>query len=206
MLGRVAGNRESGRIEMEYSGTWKEIWTQKGAMEGTKDDIRVYDGWEKSTADMEETAVKITKLLDIKPTDRVLEVGCGAGGLAQYMRCDYIGIDFSETLVKRCMEFYQKSAVLSEANDIPFKDLYFDKCFSWGVFLYFPNWEYTKQVIREMKRVTKQGIFIGELPEESHDNKHQLYQEGQFAEEGFITERGWSEPYCDIRFNAYLLS
>ena len=33
---------------MEYSGTWKEIWTQKGAMEGTKEDIRVFDGWEKS--------------------------------------------------------------------------------------------------------------------------------------------------------------
>lgn len=30
---------------MEYSGTWKEIWTQKGAMEGTKEDIRVFDGW-----------------------------------------------------------------------------------------------------------------------------------------------------------------
>ena len=62
-----------GGIIMEYSGTWKEIWTQKGAMEGTKEDIRIYDGWEKSTADMEETAAKIIKLLDIKSTDRVLE-------------------------------------------------------------------------------------------------------------------------------------
>ena len=72
---------------MEYSGTWKEIWTQKGAMEGTKEDIRVFDGWEKSTADMKETADRIMEILDIKPTDRVLEVGCGAGGLAQYMDC-----------------------------------------------------------------------------------------------------------------------
>ncbi len=191
---------------MEYSGTWKEIWTQKGAMEGTKEDIRIYDGWEKSTADMDETATKIAKVLDIKPMDKVLEVGCGAGGLAQYMKCKYIGIDFSETLVKRCMEFYQKSAVLSEANDIPFKDQYFDKCFCWGVFLYFPDWEYTKQVIYEMKRVTKQGIFIGELPIKSHDNKHQLYREEQFHNFGFKTERGWSEPYCDDRFNAIMLN
>ena len=139
---------------MEYSGTWKEIWTQKGAMEGTKEDIRVFDGWEKSTADMKETADRIMEILDIKPTDRVLEVGCGAGGLAQYMDCEYIGIDFSKTLVNRCMEFYQKSAVYSEANDIPFKDKYFDKCFSWGVFLYFPSREYVDQVISEMKRVT----------------------------------------------------
>lgn len=187
---------------MEFSGTWKEIWTQKGAMPGTKEDIRIYDGWEKSTADMKETAEKITRLLDIKTTDRVLEVGCGAGGVAQYLDCEYIGIDFSATLVKRCMEFFQKPAILSEANDIPFKDFYFDKCFSWGVFLYFPDWEYTRQVISEMKRVTKNGIFIGELPKESHDCKHQLYWEKQFINLGFETERGWSEPYCDVRFNA----
>ena len=191
---------------MEYQGTWKEIWTQKGAMEGTRDDIRVYDGWEKSTADMRETAQRIINLLEIKPTDKVLEVGCGAGGLAQYMNCEYIGIDFSSTLVKRCMEFYQKTAVYSEANEIPFKDKYFDKCFSWGVFLYFSEWNYTEEVIREMKRVTKPGIFIGELPKTSHDPKHQLYHEKQFADVGFLTERGWSEPYCNIRFNAYLLN
>lgn len=189
---------------MEYSGTWKEIWTQKGAMEGTKDDIRIYDGWEKSTANMQETAQRIIKYLDIKATDRVLEVGCGAGGLARFMDCEYIGIDYSTTLVKRCMEFYQKTAVYSEANDIPFRDQYFDKCFSWGVFLYFPTWDYTKMVISEIKRVTKGGIFIGELPKESHDSKHQLYMENQFQEAGFMTESGWSEPYCDIRFNAYI--
>lgn len=96
-----------------------------------------FDGWEKSTADMEETASRIKKELDIQPTDRVLEVGCGAGGLAQYMDCEYVGIDFSKTLVSRCMEFFQKSAIYSEANDIPFKDKYFDKCFSWGVFYIF---------------------------------------------------------------------
>ena len=57
-----------------------------------------------------------------------------------------------------------------------------------------------------MKRVTKGGIFIGELPKESHDSKHQLYKEKQFHEAGFKTEKGWSEPYCDIRFNAYIIS
>ena len=187
---------------MEYSGNWKEIWTQKGAMEGTRDDIRVFDGWEKSTADMKETADRIRNALNIKPEDKVLEIGCGAGGLAQYMDCEYVGIDFSKTLVSRCMEFYQKSAIYSEANDLPFKDQYFDKCFSWGVFLYFQDWHYTKQVIEEMTRVTKSGIFIGELPKESHDTKHQLYQEEQFEKMGFVTETGWSEPYCKLRFNA----
>lgn len=189
---------------MEYHGTWKEIWTKKGAMEGTKEDIRIYDGWEKSTADMKETADKIKTELGIKSTDRVLEVGCGAGGLAQYMDCEYIGIDFSKTLVSRCMEFFQKSAIYSEANDLPFKDNYFDKCFSWGVFLYFPTKEYVREAISEMLRVTGGGVFIGELPKASHDEKHMLYTEEEFLNLGFDVTRGWSDPYRDIRFNACL--
>ncbi len=142
---------------MEYHGTWKEIWTQKGAMEGTREDIRVYDGWEKSTAQMPDIARRIKEILDINPDDRVLEIGCGAGGLAQYMDCNYIGIDFSPTLVRRCMEFYQKSAILTDADDIPFKDGCFDKVFSWGVFLYFPDKPYFLRVMAEISRVCHGG-------------------------------------------------
>ena len=37
---------------MEYSGTWREIWTQKGQMEGGIEDLYIYDGWEKSKGDI----------------------------------------------------------------------------------------------------------------------------------------------------------
>ncbi len=188
---------------MEYTGTWKEIWTKKGAMEGTREDIRIYDGWEKSSADMKTIADRICLELDIKDTDKVLEIGCGAGGLAQYMTCEYIGIDYSKTLVQRCMEFFQKSAVYSEADNLPFKDNYFDKCFSWGVFLYFPDKEYVSRVISEMKRVTKHGLFIGELPQGvSHDSRHMIYTRKEMTEYGFTVTDGWAKPYTDIRFNA----
>ena len=43
---------------MEYHGTWKEIWEQKGKMEGTIADLYIYDGWEKSKANVEITAKK----------------------------------------------------------------------------------------------------------------------------------------------------
>ena len=107
---------------MEYSGTWKEIWTQKGLMRGTKDDIRIYDGWEKSTTDMRHIAGRIKECLGITKDTKVLEAGCGAGGLTQYMDADYVGIDFSRPLTERCMEFFYKPAICCEANDLPFKD------------------------------------------------------------------------------------
>lgn len=187
---------------MEYSGTWLEIWTQKGEMEGSVEDIRVYDGWEHSNADIRKTAERITAELDIRHEDKVLEVGCGAGALAQYMDCQYIGIDFSPTLVKKHIEFFQNSVLVAPANDLPFKDGYFDKVFCWGVFLYFDSKEYARQAIEEMKRVCKGGIFIGELPMRSHRQNHQLFTKDDFdAWKGWKISRGWSPPYEDDRFN-----
>lgn len=183
---------------MEYSGTWKEIWTQKGEMEGTIDDLYVYDGWEKSKADIQTTADRISQELNIRPEDKVLEVGCGAGALAQYMNCQYYGIDYSQPLIKKHMEFFGNSVLYAEANDIPFKDKYFDKCFCWGVFLYFDSHKYAQEVIREMKRVTKEGILIGELPIVSHDDKHLLYQKEMFTE--WMIQDAWTESYKNKRF------
>ena len=193
---------------VEYSGTWEEIWTQKGEMPGTKADIIEYDGWEKSSTSMEETANRISDFLSIKPDDRVLEIGCGAGGLGQYLNCNYIGIDFSKPLTKRCMEFFQLSAIHAEANDLPFKDAYFNKCFCWGVFLYFPSREYGNEVIAEIARVTKKSdqksIFIGDIPVTSHNERHMTYSRKQFEDRGFSTIPGWADPYRDNRFNAWM--
>lgn len=185
---------------MEYHGTWKEIWEQKGKMEGTIADLYIYDGWEKSKANVEITAKKIITELDIQPEDKVLEVGCGAGALAQYMECQYVGIDYSRSLVKRHLEFFRHSVLQAEANDLPFKDNYFDKCFSWGVFLYFESDEYVQKTIHEMIRVTKQGILVGELPEISHDEKHHLYRKEMFH--NWNIQDAWTEQYKGKRFIA----
>lgn len=191
---------------IEFKGSWKDIWTQKGRMSGTADDIDIYDGWEKSSTGMIEVSKRIIDILDIHPEDKVLEVGCGAGGLGRFMKCDYVGIDYSKPLTERCMEFYRLPAINAEANNLPFKDGYFDKCFSWGVFLYFPSIEYAGQVIDEMIRVTKEGkkcIFIGDIPEKSHNENHQVYEKSFFTRYDFTTELGWAEPYCNERFNAW---
>lgn len=185
---------------MEYSGTWKEIWEQKGNMEGTIDDLYVYNGWEKSKADIQTIANRISSELNICPGDRVLEVGCGAGALAQYMNCEYIGIDFSLPLVKKHIEFFGNSVICAEADDIPFKDSYFDKCFCWGVFLYFESLDYAHRVIEEITRVTKTGILIGELPVISHDNKHLLFRQDMFKD--WEIQDAWTEQYKGKRFIA----
>ena len=185
---------------MEYSGTWREIWTQKGQMEGGIEDLYIYDGWEKSKGDIKATAERITEALQIKPSDRVLEVGCGAGALAQYMNCAYVGIEYSCTLLQKHVEFFGNDVLYAEANDLPFRDKWFDKAFSWGVFLYFDSLEYARQAVRELERVTRSGILIGELPMESHDEKHLLYPKALF--EGWNLEDAWTQQYKGKRFIA----
>lgn len=127
-------------------------------------------------------------------------------GVLHYFNCDTVGVDFSKPLTKKCMEFFHIPAIYSEANNLPFRDDYFDICFSWGVFLYFPSLNYAAEVINEMKRVIspKGVIFIGDIPMESHSDRHMTYTKEWFEEKGFITMRGWAEPYCDVRFNAIL--
>ncbi len=89
----------------ESKETWKQIWTRKGRADSSVTDLLAYDGYEATKVDMEEVASQIIKRLDIHKNDRVLEVGCGAGALAQYLDCDYVGIDYSPTLVQSTSSF-----------------------------------------------------------------------------------------------------
>ncbi len=183
---------------MEDMSYWKEVWERKGR--GNTNNLEELDGYEDTTADVKEIAQNIIKELDIKETDTVLEVACGAGGLAQYIKCaKYVGIDYSTTLVKRHIELLHNSVLHGEANDLIFKDKTFDKVFCFGAFHYFPNHEYATKAISEMKRIAKKAIFIGDLPITSHRDTHLLYKKEDFKD-WKITD-GYYNP---CRFNVSL--
>ncbi len=183
---------------MEDMSYWKEVWERKG--NGNTTCLEELDGYEDTTADVKEIAKQIVKELDIKETDRILEVACGAGGLAQYIKCgEYIGVDYSSSLVKRHIELLNNSVLHGEANNLIFKDKTFDKVFCFGAFHYFPNQEYANQAISELKRVAKEAIFIGDLPLTSHRKEHLLYSKSDFKD-WKITD-GYYNP---CRFNVSL--
>lgn len=180
--------------------SWKQIWTRKGKAEGTITDLLAYDGYEATHVDMEEVARQIVKRLDIRKEDKVLEVGCGAGALAQYLDCDYVGIDYSHTLVEKHIEILHNSVLTGEAADLPFKDKYFDKVICYGVYLYFDNKEYAQAATKELLRVAKKGVLIGEIPMRSHRKEHLLFNKEEF--EGWEISDGFYDPYRKDRFNA----
>lgn len=178
---------------------WKEIWERKGTEDTT--DLRVLDGSERHPQGLD---IKITKKLverlGIKKSDRVLEVGCGAGMLAQHLRnyCNYIGIDYSISLIKKHEEMLGNEVYVAEANNLPFEADTFDAVFSWGVFLYFPNQDYARQTIAEMKRVckNKDKVYVGDLPIKSHRKSHLLFKKTDF--DGKIFPGFWLEDRFDV--------
>ncbi|GLB28354.1 hypothetical protein LAD12857_02770 [Lacrimispora amygdalina] len=178
--------------------TWKQIWVRKGKAEGN--DLLSFDGYEATQVDMEEVARQITKRLDIKKGDKVLEVGCGAGAIAQYLDCDYTGIDYSHTLVKKHIEILHNSVLTGEAADLPFKDHSFDKVICYGVYLYFDDKEYAKKATNELLRVARKSVLIGELPIRSHRKEHLLFTKDEFK--GWEISDGFYDPYRNDRFNA----
>ena len=183
---------------MEDMSYWKEVWERKGR--GETNNLAELDGYRSTTADVKEITQNIIKELDIKETDKVLEVACGAGGLAQYINCaQYVGVDYSSTLVKKHIELLKNSVLYGEANDLIFKDNSFDKVFCFGAFHYFPNHEYAVQAINELKRVAKDAVFIGDLPVTSHRDTHLLYTKEFFK--GWKIIDGYYNP---CRFNALL--
>ncbi|WP_346898350.1 class I SAM-dependent methyltransferase [Clostridium sp. UBA7503] len=183
--------------------TWKQIWLRKGMAEGSIEDMLAFDGYEKTKIDMKQVAMSIIKELDIKKDDRVLEVGCGAGALAQYLQCDYVGVDYSPTLVKKHIKFLENSVLTGEADNLIFKDKTFDKVIAYGIFMYFNDKEYAQRAISEFKRVAKKGILLGDLPMKSHNSDHLLFSKEEF--EGWKITEGFYDPYRDKRFNATML-
>lgn len=185
--------------------TWKQIWTRKGLKEGSATDLLAYDGYEATKVDMEEVAYQITKRLDIQKDDKVLEVGCGAGALAQYLDCDYVGIDYSPTLVQKHIDILHHSVLTGEAADLPFKDKSFDKVICYGVYLYFDDKEYADRATKELLRVARKGVLIGEIPMRSHRAEHLLFRKEEFK--GWDISDGFYDPYRNDRFNAvYIFS
>lgn len=176
---------------------WLEVWERKGRSATT--DLRTLDGFENTSIDPQAVARQIIAVLGLKPGERVLEVGCGAGMIARHIPGDYTGVDYSPAMVRRFIELQPGRRVLvSEASRLPFPDRCFDRIFAFSVFQYFPDPAYAAAAVAEMLRVARDAVFIGDLPERSHSPDHQLYTQQQFA--GWNLMPGFYNP---DRFNVW---
>jgi len=178
---------------------WKQIWEKKGRTK-TKD-LKLIDGFEKTNINPEYVSNRIIETLKIKPKDKVLEIGCGAGMLAQHIapKCKYVGIDYSKPSIDKHKKILGNEVYVADACTLPFEEKEFDKAFSYSVFHYFPDYDYVGLVLEEIRRVTKGIFLIGDLPLVSHDANHLLFNINDF--EGGVFSIGY---YNNDRFNVVI--
>jgi len=124
---------------------------------------------------------KIIALLNVKPGDRVLEIGFGAGRaapdvIAQGADVSYAGVDISPTMVAEASSFNaalldagRAAFHLGPADRMPFADDTFDRAFSIGVIHF---WTDPAGSLEEVRRVLRPGgsMLMGCLaPKEAPD-------------------------------------
>lgn len=110
----------------------------------------------------------IKKILKLKPTDKLLDVGCGTGLTTIPWKCKRYGIDPSKKLLEKAKQKNKIIYKLASAEDIPFKHNYFDIVISITAIQNFNNIE---KGLKEIKRVGKERFILTFLKKSSKKNK-----------------------------------
>ena len=178
---------------------WDKIWENQ-----TKkyNNLRDINGWGHSDMNPSLTVDSITNRLNLSLDDTMLEVGCGCGLLSELFIKnvkEYVGMDKQQNLIDLAKKSFDFNFICSEASNLPFNDNEFDYLISYSIFQYFPSDEYVKTTISEMKRVARKGIYIGDLPMESHEKHHHLYKKEDFNDEWNVN----TGLYTNKRFDVY---
>ncbi len=103
-----------------------------------------------------------SKLMNIQPGERILEVGIGTGiSLPLYPRyAEVIGIDISQDMIKRAGEKKQRLGYtnvrlcITDASEMAFKDGYFDKVIAAHSIAVIPR---PYETLKEIRRVCKEN-------------------------------------------------
>jgi len=153
--------------------------------------------------EMEAHHINITEqtlaLMDLKPGDRVLDLGCGAGWASRLMAKEVangnqpgqvVGIDVADEMIRRAragsVDFDNVMFVVGSAQQIPWEENFFDKVLSVESFYYCPDQE---RALAELFRVMAPRGYLYILINLYRDNHYSL----RWVEELKVPVQGHSE-------------
>lgn len=184
---------------------WKKIWNSKGNSDS--EDLLFLDGYEHLGVDFSSKKItdNIVSTLSIPIGSKILEVGCGCGFLSREFSndYDYVGIDYSDPIIKKHKSLFKHKVYTCDANELFFEDNSFDYVFCYGVFQYLPDLEYANKVVSEMLRVARSGVFIGDLKNKKTRETHFVFPKENFEKLGFSIIESNNDVDESKRYNAY---
>lgn len=105
----------------------------------------------------------LTKFVDHKEGEKVLEVGCGTGIFSKLFGKDYTGIDFFEGFIKNASNRNPDGKFLvMDANNMTFPKRSFDKILLLS-FIHHIDDDEVEKILKEVRQYAKKGIYIMEL-------------------------------------------
>ena len=129
-------------------------------------------------------------------------MGCGCGLLSDYLGKtisieNYIGVDASLSLVSKGLKLRDLNVLHFFSVDSIFKPNYFDFSICNGMVEYLNNKEELIKTLNELERVTKKGVYIGNIRKETHSAKKSKHiYDGVFQHlvipPDFFIERGYT--------------
>lgn len=171
-----------------WLGNFGQEYTERNILDPDKMDIDYKETFGVSRTDMNELFLKDLNLKDKK----ILEIGCNVGNqlrLLQKMGCKNLyGIELQPYAVQRAKDLTKGINIIQgEADEIPFKDGYFDLVFTSGVLIHIAP-ENLSNIMKEIVRCSKKYIWGLEYYSDSlmkvsyRENSNAMWK-GNYAEE-----------------------
>jgi cyclopropane fatty-acyl-phospholipid synthase-like methyltransferase len=149
---------------------WQEYWSNK-EWSGNHYEMNDYKpGRDLPPIDPEthrrRIVVPVLEILDLQPHHHALDIGCGSGLLLREIEKKVeraVGTDISQSMLDQFEGESQTFCV--PANELPFGDNSFDRIVMWGVALYFPSFDYFKDVVEKCIAMLRPNgvLLLGDL-------------------------------------------
>ena len=200
--------------------SWAEVYDERARrFEDPRDICEFYSGdrpcdeaWFRGACDL------IADSLELRETDRVLEVGCGCGVLMGRLierGGSFVGVDPAPGVLAKAAEVLPQAEFHEATAEVmPFADAEFDKCYCYQVAHYFDDLATAERALMEMRRVVKPGgrILLGQVPNaEMHDAYQERRRARTFARDGRVSHAlrwlwyapefflGFRDRFADVR-------
>ena len=110
------------------------------------------------------------------------------------------GVDISEYAVSNAHKKIKNKLVIANANNLPFKNKFFDLTISINSLHNILNLKELKKSFNEIKRVSKKNMFISVGTYENHREK-KILDEWAVLATTYMSKKNWLKFFKKVRYN-----